>query len=721
MSHDQKKRRNLLGCCVAAVVLSASAASAGEDSSCAGVCRAHPERVRKLFAALDLERKELKPVKAAVGRKDWPAACRALLAHYRDAKDAGWLRLPPVKPGTKRDSRADPLLKDTFTIQAVTARQPRLKNGRLNWAHRGPRNDQEWAWLLNRHGHFGRLLGAWRKTGNPAYARCFDGHVRDWVASNPYPAKSTGSAQWRVLEVGLRLRASWPRAFYGFQRSKAFTPAGRILMLSSVPEHADCCRRFHAGGGNHVLMEMYGLANAAVCWPEFKNASKWFSYAAGRMLPEMGRQVYPDGVQKELTSHYHWVSLVNFEPFTDLARRSGRAIPAEYLKGVERMWNYLAYSMRPDGYGALNNDSDRDRNRPRVLKAAEKYKRADWTYIATSGKAGKKPAGPPSAVFPWAGQAVMRSGWDAAAHWAFFDVGPAGIGHRHADRLHLSIAAFGRDLLVDGGRYWYKGGSWRSYFTGSASHNLILPDGAGQNMGPSSVRSPMKGNYALAPEFDYARGSFDAGYRGLEGKAAHTRAVLYVRGGFWVVVDRVRSDRPRRLAALWHFHPECSVAAEGLSAASADAGKGNLRIVPVGGPGWKLEIVKGRTKPAIQGWYSETYNVKKANATAVYTAKVGKAATFAWVLVPARGRVPAVEIEALKAPAGAVRVKVTLPGGKGVEVAVRLAGKAPVPLSGGLKLDGDCAILRPGAKPLVAGGRVTDAAGRAAAEHRYGK
>jgi len=651
------------------------AAEKKEDTSVGGVCRDHPELVKKLFARLDLDRKGLEKVKQAVGGEDWPAACRELLAYYRNGTAPDWLRLGTVKPGTARDAGADPLLKDTFTIQAVTATQPRLKNGRLDWAHLGPRRDREWGWLLNRHSHFQQLLRAWGKTGNPEYARCFDAHVRDWVISNPCPAKQTAGSQWRVLEVGLRIRGSWPAAFYGFQQSDEFTPAGRILMLSSVPEHAEYCKRFHASRGNHVLMEMYGLANASACWPEFRNANAWYDYATKKMVPEIKRQVYPDGVQKELTSHYHWVSLANFEPFADLSKKLGRPIPEEYAKGVEGMWNYLAWSMRPDGFGALNNDSDRDGNRNRVAKAAERYGRDDWTYIATNGAKGKKPEGLPSKAFPWAGQLVMRSGFDADAHWAFFDVGPAGIGHQHNDRLHLSVAAYGRDLLVDAGRYWYKSDQWRKYFIGSKGHNVILIDGKVQRRGFNEVRQPAKGAFVFDPKFDYARGTFADGYEGLKGKATHQRAVGYVRGVCWVVADKITTDAPRNIQALWHFHPDCTVEADGLHAASVDRDKGNLRVIPVAGPEWKLEMVKGQTKPDLQGWYSPRYNVKEPNVAAVYSATIDKTQTFGWVLLPAKGAVPKPKIETIEAPPDGIGLRLTVPGQEPREIVLGFTTK----------------------------------------------
>ncbi len=653
-----------------------------EETSVEWVCRKHPERVVKLFAALDLERKGLEQVKSATGKKDFPAACRELLKYYRRSDSGKWLRKKPPEPGNRTDPSCEKMLKDTFTFQCVEGKAPRLKSGGLKWTYRGPEKDKEWAWALNRQFHLKELMDAYFKTGNIAYVRRIDEHVRDWVTSSPYPGKRNSTPQWRGLEVYFRV-VHWADIFYGLQQVNEFTPAARILMLSAMPDHAHYNKHFHAAGSNWIAMEMHGLATAGVCWPEFADADAWTDYAVKRMLTQITRQLYPDGVQKELTSHYHWVALKAFQRFADVLRQSGRNLPTEFAESLEKMWNYLAYSIRPDGHGPLNNDSDRDFNRQRVLDASKRYKRPDWTYIAANGRKGKKPKGQPTIIFPWAGQIIMRSGWDAGAHWALFDAGPLGISHWHYDKLHLSVAAYGRDLLVDGGRYTYKSygggkGTWREYFIGSASHNVILIDGHGQNPGRREARKPLKkDSYAIEPAFDYARGVFDKGFKGIKGKVVHTRAVLYVRGKFWVVVDRVTTDKPRDIQVLWHYHPACTVAVQDGTITSTDAGKGNLRIVPASDLPWKLEIVKGREKPSIQGWYSVRYNVKEPNPTAVYSAKIEKTTTFAWILVPAKGAVPQAKAEIVSESDGVIRISVSLPRAKPVIVTVPLKEGKP--------------------------------------------
>ena len=657
-----------------ALVQVLAAPAADRITTVEAVCQDYPERITQLLGALDLERGGLEAVNAAVAAQDYPKACHALLDYYRAAETVPWLRKPAVQPGAGRVAAADAILEGRFTLYNVTAAVPKRPDGGLDWTYNGPDGDREWGWGLNRQ-YWGRvLLRAYQTTGNRTYVEGYDRLLRDWIIANPYPGEKNSTPQWRGLEVFSRIAGSWPAAFYALEDVPEFTPAMRILMLSSVPDHAHYGRHFHAAGGNWIAMELLGLATAAVAWPEFKEADAWFDYATTRIIPEMTRQVYPDGVQKELTSHYHRVALRSFDNFLRLAQRAGIELPGECNAAIEHMYNYLAYAMRPSGYGPLNNDSNLDFTRSEVLARVKVFNRPDWAYIATNGQEGEQPEGLPSVVFPWAGQVVMRSGWDAGAHWAFFDAGPLGIGHWHYDKLHLSVAAYGRDILVDAGRYTYKGGPWRSYFVGSPSHNVVLIDGKGQQAYEREAKQSIEGNYSLTPEFDYARGTYDAGFDGVEGTAVHTRVVTYVRGKYWVVVDRIDTDRPRTIQPLWHFHPDCTVTAEDTSVVSTDAGKGNVRIVPASDLPWQVDIVKGQTEPHIQGWYSRQYNIKQPSPCAVYTASIDAPTTFAWLILPARGPIGPARAGLESASEGNVKLRLQLGNAVPETITVSLAG-----------------------------------------------
>jgi hypothetical protein len=207
------------------------------------------------------------------------------------------------------------------------------------------------------------------------------------------------------------------------------------------------------------------------------------------------------------------------------------------------------------------------------------------------------------------------------------------------------VSAFGRDVLVDSGRYTYVGGDWRRYFVGSASHNVILVDGQGQRNYALKAEAPIAQQFVTAPEYDLGYGKFDSGFAEVDGEVVHERLVYYKRGGYWLIVDRVTTDRPRRITALWHFHPDCTVVIEGLSTASTDADAGNVRIVPSHGGDWGVSLVSGQETPEIQGWWSREYNHKTPSPTVLYDRGINESATFAWLIVPSKGVPPEASLE----------------------------------------------------------------------------
>jgi hypothetical protein len=239
-------------------------------------------------------------------------------------------------------------------------------------------------------------------------------------------------------------------------------------------------------------------------------------------------------------------------------------------------------------------------------------------------------------------------------------MGPWGSGHQHNDKLHLSIAAYGRDLLVDAGRFAYTGEvarKFRPYARGSAGHNVILIDGKGQNPGPTHAREPLgKDTYKTANDFDYASNSFDS-FRDVEGKAKHMRSVFYVRGEFWVVVDRIITNRPREIAAMWHWHPSCRVERDGSMVKTANK-KGNLAVVPVSDQEFKIEFVKGQEEPEIQGWYSSEYNIFEPNITSFYRTETSGNTTLVWLLVPSEKKMPKLDAGIISEDDGGVTVEV---------------------------------------------------------------
>lgn len=694
------------------------------------VVEAYPQRMRSLIESLDLDRPGLEAVREAWQDENLVAACDALLTYYRDADTMAWLRDAPEpgksEAGEKGFPVADDILSDVFRGFGEKGPVPRKDNGHLDWTHRGPQGDRQFSLRVNRHPHLTTLMRAYLATAEEQYLDRLDLNLRDWlIASGGQPSKNRlGTSH---LEPGLRV-PRWAELFFALQQEPGFHDATRLLLLEAIPQHGDYLIK-NTGHMNWVSMTQLGALYCGVAWPEFQRADRWRKQSVSKLAGNAGSSVYPDGAQKELTAGYHMVALSRFDKAAELLQRAGYDVPERFRKIMVDMWGYTANAMRPDGTRPLNNDTEGGSDRSAVIGAAERYEQSDWLYIATHGERGQRPEGPPSHFFPWAGQLVSRSGYGEDAHWSFFDVGPTGHrGHRHLDHGHLSVTAFGRDILVDSGRFAYQGrlaGKFRRpYAMHTRGHNTILIDGQGQTGGRDIARKPRE-LFAVRDGFDFAIGVYDGPYEGKPaGKVRHTRATLYLRDVGWVVVDDVQGPGELRIEPLWHFHPACTVETRGREVVSTDAGRGNVRITPVVAAGadagreggWSLKIVEGRDKPQPQGWYSFKYGMADPAPCAVYGKTIDGRATFAWVLTPDRDTPVSPDITPLDAPDGVARMTITWPNQPVRTVTVVLDERAlPVKLPDGRRLQARLLIEEADAPPRVALGTLVDSTGHTVA------
>lgn len=637
-----------------------SAQSWREIETVEDLCKVYPEQMNSMLRKYNLYYPGLEKVKKAYENGNIVDACSNLLDYYKKCNNARHLRREQPAKSNKTNALADTILENIFVIQNVRGQVKWGEDDHRDWYYKGPNNDREWAWLSNRHSQISEVLTTYYETGNPKYAEYIDLFLRDFIIKSwPYPGVKSGTSVWRGLEVAARAKV-WSRIFFGLLNSEYLSPSTQLLMLSSLLDHAHYNRNFH-GGNNWLTMEISALATVATNFPEYKKSEEWLAYSVETISESMKGQVYEDGTQTELTSHYHNVAMRNFVLFKEICDRVNYKLPVFFEETIEKMYSYIAHAVRPDGNRILNNDGDRGSDVDLILKGAKSYNKPDWEYLATNGKSGVEPKDGPSYFYPWAGQLISRSGYEKDAHWSFFDVGPWGSGHQHNDKLHISISAFGRDLLVDAGRFAYTGEvaqKFRGYAKGTQGHNSVLIDGKGQMPDVRVVENPLSENHwKITPEFDYAWNSFDA-YFDIE-NVKHNRSLMYVRGEFWVVVDKIETDKPRKIEILWHWHPDCTIEIEDSGIISTRNKKGNLKIVPVGKTDWKIETLEGQEQPEIRGWYSEEYNKFEPNKELVYSTKIEGNKTLVWLLIPSDKKVPELKAKIISENENGIELKIS--------------------------------------------------------------
>jgi hypothetical protein len=606
--------------------------------------KANEARIRELFGKLDLARPELKPCADLYAKGDLKGSAEALLDYYASMRKTLPVDALDHHAEGKVIALADDELKGVFTEQNISAAQKLRQDGKLDWADEGPNGDKEWAWFLNRHFFLRDLAEAYLTTGNRNYERAISAYIEDWVLANPYPARLNFTAQWRPLEAARRVTDAWAVIFY--DPDVHLTPEARLLMLCSLPDHADDLANHGSfWGGNHLLTEQSALALIAMSWPGFKDARAWLNRASDVTRREIMEQTYPDGAYKELTNHYQHIVADSLERTLAVLRAAGRRDTLLEERAV-KMWDYYAEVMRPNGDGPLNSACDVEYNRAYVKDAAKIYAREDWAYIASAGEAGKMLDIPPSRYFPYAGHAVMRGGWTKDSQWSFFDIGPHGSAHQHNDRLHLDISLGEDDILTDSGRYTYQPGEWRDYFSGPRAHNILLVNGQGPLPPTLTVDKPLPVTAVIKDDYDFfaATNEYAPDVISGQGGARHTRSVFYMRGDYWLVIDNVIAFGDTNVETLWHFRPTVEVSKDANGEILARAAKSTLLIKEVYGPEERWDFVRGATDP-IQGWFSREYNARQPATAGTASVKISRPETFVWLLYPATLKTPDISVQ----------------------------------------------------------------------------
>jgi len=600
----------------------------------------------------DLTRPGFEQAKTLLDKSDIQGAQKSIVEYY-EGREGPWpvssvqIRQETGAP-EKVLSAADDLLAYRFTHANETIQ---LKFP-IAW-RKNPSTNQEWVWALNRNYEWKVVSRAYVLTGEERYARFISDQIHDWITSNrPPPAMDECSPTWRLIDVGLRMSESWIYTFGLIKDSPHISWQIKWEMLNSICDHARFLKNWSTSQ-NHLLMESNGLASVAVYFPEFKEAQEWASVAFGRLQTEADRQILPDGVHYECSTHYQWTVADVLENSRHLAKLAGNKAIYEHLtRKLSNMYRFLSFVMRPDGYAPLINDGVQRDIRHLLLKASERYGKMFFRHAATQGAEGKRPLNL-SRSFPFGGFTILRSGFVPEAMYFILDHGPLGGYHGHEDFLNFELYAFGAPLIVDPGTYTYnKTDPFRPYFLSSAAHNLILVNGFGQSRRFNMV-DPADQEHrqtVFSRKFTTSVDLVTACYNGPFGtddkieyeRIGHRRIVLFCKPKYFIIIDFISAMGPALFSQLFHLGPTLiETAIDPLShECFASNGTASLRIIPVEYDTLDgSQILYGHKQP-LQGWYSPDYYLLEPAPVIIYERKASPNTAFYNVLAPGSGPGP---------------------------------------------------------------------------------
>ncbi len=406
---------------------------------------------------------------------------------------------------------------------------------------------------------------------------------------------------------------------------------GRKL-ISAVLRHGRRLerKRFYRPGHNHGITQAYALMVAGLLFRWLPEAPTWADLGRRRLEQQMSDNVSREGMHREHSPFYHFYVCTQFL----FAYQFGAAYGVEYSTAfTERLKMMVlcgSYVIKPNG--ELSAMGDTCRSSPILLSpddVTEWFADAGkmFLYSVTAGGKGSQPE-VNSVVLPHAGIAVLRSGWGnerpfqdelfAAVRTCTFD-----SSHIHRDQLSFEIYAYGDDLIVDSGGPYIYGDPVRDYFLSTRAHNTVVVDGQNQEIGKAEIV-----DWRTSSAFDILI---------LEQcsvpMVVHRRAIIFVRSGYFIIIDLLKGDALHNYAQLFHLCPRLTAQLKGLTISTTRESKGpTIQIIP---------LIKGGLRADLQTEASDPGNTwvclgegKKISTTVVTYQYVASTAEFAVLLVP---------------------------------------------------------------------------------------
>lgn len=545
-------------------------------------------------------------------RSRWPQAEAEVVAEAERIREGTFSFL-----GQEELSFGDPI--DWHLDPVAERRGPALHWSRVPFLDAAEVGDHKLVWELNRLQHLLTLGKAYWYTGDERFAEAFVEHVTGWLDANP-PKQGINWAS--SLEVAFRAIA-WSWAVYFFGESPRLTPEVFFRICRSLHLHGRHLEKYlstYFSPNTHLTGEALGLFYLGTVFPELRAAARWRELGLAILVEELQTQVRPDGVYFEQATYYHRYTTDFYLHLLILARANAVPLGASVPARLGQLLDVLMYLTEPAGGTPLLSDDDGGRLLPLDSRAPADFRdtlavgaacfgRGDLRFVAgapaemivwllgTEGVRAWDAAEPvePAAGsirFPDGGYYVMRDGWGARANYLVADCGPHGMmncGHAHADALAVEVVAGGAPMLVDPGTFTYTGDvQLRDHFRSSLAHNTLSVDGESSSLpnGPfqwAHVARCSEREWIATERFDFFAGTHD-GYQRLHDPATHQRSIFFLKGEYWIVLDRLLAAGEHRTELRFQWAPGVRVSGCGEALLGRDAATGaQLQLAVCGG------------------------------------------------------------------------------------------------------------------------------------------
>ena len=359
-------------------------------------------------------------------------------------------------------------------------------------------------WELNRHFQWPLLAAEYCVTSNGDVLAQLQDEFDDWNRSNPF---LWGISWTSVMEVAIR-SVSWMLTLAFLKESGV---AGRLCeelatgilnMTGYVVRH----RSRYSSANNHLLVEMTAVGLAGLAF----GREEWVGIATATLDRELDRQNSPDGVNLEMSLHYHAFVMEAYLLLLRGLRVSGREVPQRWRDMLGRMAEFVCHSMVSATAAMEFGDADEGK----IIDLAGEGSAGYYDYVLqlASLETGRRFSAfdVPQLTVEWLyspeeiEESLNLPAYDALCSRTFekggytflrsvdgrvavgIDHAPLGFGsiaaHGHADAMSFQLYDNGEPVLVDSGTYLYHmKNPERDAMRGELAHNAVCRAGHPQS------------------------------------------------------------------------------------------------------------------------------------------------------------------------------------------------------------------------------------------------
>lgn len=603
-------------------------------------------QAQRVLEMLDLNKPGLEKVKQSYEKQDIERSCTELLKYYRSRTNIKHPELNRMKKNSTNKPSETDIKWATDAMNHIFVGQQKYPSSFRGWDidwKTNPVEDREWIFQLHR-------MYFWDSMGKMYWYSKDENYANEWVYQfSDWYIKSSGDTEnlniWRPLEVGLRLNR-FVNLFEYFIDSPAFTPAVLVSYLENIHKHNQYLLSRYSQKHNHAVMEARGGLFSSIYFPELKESAVWRTKAIDVLNREIEIQVYADGVQCELSPHYHQVSIDNFLDSYLIAQKNGFAkeFPKIYVDTLQKMMEVTYKILLPDFTIPQFGDSWKESVQSNFVRWNKMFPREDFLYFSAEGSKGKHPEQKCFALSN-GGFYSIRSGWSEQDTCMILKCGPKAGGHAQPDNGTFELFALGHHFMPDSGCYTYIEDDDRKWFRRSSSHQTLTLNNENIDCKPELLMWDTLDNLdtLIVQNQSYPN-------------LTHRRAVFYVNKSFFVLVDRAKGAAQGDISIHFQFKEGKSVIDTKNLFARTDFDDGKNLLV-------KTQSQKGIRLRAEQGWVSYVYTKRQERpAFSFMINKNGKLShvDFVTLLVPFVSELPDCSIENVNCNENEITFKIKL-------------------------------------------------------------